>query len=906
MAKYAHQISLPALRENNVVRTACLNRLEQGPQFPIVALIAGAGAGKTTLLRQIYDRLNDQPIDRIWIGLDDGKYSYDDMWNLLLDHLTVSGVFNDTNHIKYSIDVDNDDPRQRVNFLCEYIAKKFDKLALFFDDFHFFSSKHSLQFFDYLFLYQPENLQIYFASRTYPDIALNKLKIKNKLMEFSWDDLSFSRSETECFFTSDGQPLLPETMTEHIHDMTRGWAVGLQLALMQSRLDSSIQKNSSVPFYSDDIQEYFESEILSSFDKHIIDILLCTSILDRFNDDLAAYVADINRSDTAKYFRYLHDHSFPIIHLDGSGGWKKYHGLIRDILSSIRDNEGRFTNISLCGKASMWWEQQGSISEAIEYAIRGQDYERASLLVESHALDLFSYGAAPELARWLRRIPNKIIVQRPQLPLLLCLMLLHTQEPIEVVKLHYDKAKQTIATLEAIDYFDTQDQHSALLAELKVTDTLTKFIAGDMANVIESAHKFLSEDRGARPIFVAVLYNIAGYAHFAIGQNNLARTSLKNGKQLHIAADCVFGVVFSEAFLGMVDYAEGLTASSLEHFRIGLQYAQSELGDNDPTTSTARLYVFLLKYETNEHDGGAEELGQILHNCRKCSHPEIYASALLIHSELCRNEGKIEESESRLVEALRFGQECGNDLICLEALYAALLVAIDKGDVSAATANFAQAQDLWKDLDQDFTNQWDRKVFWRAMFHAEIYQLTAQPSKAVAVYEQLITLTSFGNRVRRKILILTKYAMALASSGDEKRAMEEIFNALKLAKKSRIIRPILNAGQRTNKLIERCYAHTDELEMRVFLEDSFSFSSEKTNLSLSINDAEDSLVIEELTDKEIQILKLLTTGAKNKEICVQLGLAENTVKWYLKRIYEKLCVDNRTEAALVAKSLFTG
>jgi two-component system NarL family response regulator len=53
-----------------------------------------------------------------------------------------------------------------------------------------------------------------------------------------------------------------------------------------------------------------------------------------------------------------------------------------------------------------------------------------------------------------------------------------------------------------------------------------------------------------------------------------------------------------------------------------------------------------------------------------------------------------------------------------------------------------------------------------------------------------------------------------------------------------------------------------------------------------------------LTERETEILHLITTGKQNKEIAGALGLAERTVEQHLTNLYRKLGVSNRTEAAI--------
>jgi DNA-binding NarL/FixJ family response regulator len=52
-----------------------------------------------------------------------------------------------------------------------------------------------------------------------------------------------------------------------------------------------------------------------------------------------------------------------------------------------------------------------------------------------------------------------------------------------------------------------------------------------------------------------------------------------------------------------------------------------------------------------------------------------------------------------------------------------------------------------------------------------------------------------------------------------------------------------------------------------------------------------------LTERELGVLRLVTEGLRNREIAVELGISENTVKFHLKNIVEKLHAQNRAELA---------
>ena len=51
-----------------------------------------------------------------------------------------------------------------------------------------------------------------------------------------------------------------------------------------------------------------------------------------------------------------------------------------------------------------------------------------------------------------------------------------------------------------------------------------------------------------------------------------------------------------------------------------------------------------------------------------------------------------------------------------------------------------------------------------------------------------------------------------------------------------------------------------------------------------------------LTERELEVLDLLSKGLANKQIAVELGISEHTVKFHVSSVYQKLNVTNRTEA----------
>ena len=64
--------------------------------------------------------------------------------------------------------------------------------------------------------------------------------------------------------------------------------------------------------------------------------------------------------------------------------------------------------------------------------------------------------------------------------------------------------------------------------------------------------------------------------------------------------------------------------------------------------------------------------------------------------------------------------------------------------------------------------------------------------------------------------------------------------------------------------------------------------------------------LSQLTPREMDVLKLIASGSNNREIAQSLCLSENTVKNYVTSILSQLNLRDRTQAALLAHSLFNG
>jgi LuxR family maltose regulon positive regulatory protein len=147
-----------------------------------------------------------------------------------------------------------------------------------------------------------------------------------------------------------------------------------------------------------------------------------------------------------------------------------------------------------------------------------------------------------------------------------------------------------------------------------------------------------------------------------------------------------------------------------------------------------------------------------------------------------------------------------------------------------------------------------------------------------------------------EFLVLQSGAMnGLSRTGEALAALER---AMLMAEREEIVRPFVSAGREMIPLFRRLKsgegARTAAEGILSALEDRDDSAVGKTALANSD---------EPFHRREVQILRLVSEGLRNREIGERLFLSEETVKWYLKRLYCKLCVRTRTEAIASARKL---
>lgn len=192
------------------------------------------------------------------------------------------------------------------------------------------------------------------------------------------------------------------------------------------------------------IVDYLAAEVLASQLAHIQTFLLHTAILDRMCGLLCdavigsetrdlEFIADTPRAGLSAYSQLLLEElehtNLLVVPLDDNRQWYRYHHLFAEVLRQHLTNGTPAENIAILhGRASVWYERQGLVVEAMHHAQLATDRARIVQLIEQHGLRIIVAGQVQTVLGWLSALPEALFRAHPQLCTIHALALLFTNQ----------------------------------------------------------------------------------------------------------------------------------------------------------------------------------------------------------------------------------------------------------------------------------------------------------------------------------------------------------------------------------------------------------------------------------------------------------------------------------------------
>jgi len=901
----ATKLHLPRPQPGFVPRRRLVEALGEGLAKGRVLVCAPAGSGKTALLAD-WARGGGRPV--AWLGLDGGDSDPARFWRYVvaaLDHARP-GLAERVGPL-----LAPPPPRSFEGLVTALINELAadpgpDEVLLILDDYHLVDSGPVHESVAFLLENLPPGLHLVMSGRADPPLPLARLRARGQLAELRAADLRFTREEAAALLAEAAGPGLPGTAVTALVARTEGWAAGLQLAGLSLRGHAD-PAGFAAAFSGSHrfVLDYLADEVLDSQTEQLRAFLLETSLLERLSGELCDAVTA--RADSQAMLQDIERAGLFLVPLDEARGWWRYHHLFADLLRARLQAEQPERMRALHRAAAAWCQEHDLADDAVRHALAAGDPAWSARLVERNVQALLGRSEGATLRRWLSALPAESVRGRPRL----CLAQAYGAAQgfqLEALEALLDDAERAFAVTGDEPYEDPDGRAVSVLANvpagiafLRASLARLRGNAALAADYNRQALAQLGEDDWLMRCFVR--WNRAATdwlgGRLKSAESGLAEVLAERRAVLEFFAGFLPMRVCYD--LGEVQRAQGNLDAALATYRQPLE----EAGESSQIALTGLAHVGLAQvlYEQNELTAALDHATRGVTLCRQLAVTPPLAIGLATLARIRQAQGNVGAALEVMGEA---GQvELSPQVIALfnpvPAQRARLLLA--QGDVHAA-AQWTTAAGLSPDDEPDYPQESTYLVLARVLLAQN------DPGPALTLLQRLLDAAVSQSRTGSIIEIQALRALALAAHGDQHRALGALTEALTVGGRHGYVRVLADEGAPMRALLARLSAARSaqqNVHRRIepcYLAELMRACGQADGVSAQRQSAAaPSGLAEPLTDRELEVLRLIAAGRSNQRIAHDLVVALNTVKKHVTHVLGKLGAANRTEAAARARQL---
>jgi LuxR family maltose regulon positive regulatory protein len=895
------KLYVPRLRHGLVARPRLRERLTRGAESKLTLISAPVGFGKTTLLAEWLASAPAGEKSVAWLSLDSSDNHPALFWINLITALQAVAPGVGASALSLLQGPQPPPIETVLATVLNGLGAVLNDVVLVLNDYHEVDTPDIRAGMAYLLEHLPPRIHLVIATRADPALPLARLRARGELVEIRAADLRFTPDEAAAYLNEVMGLGLAARDVAALERRTEGWIAALQLAVL------SIQGREDVAgfiagFAGDDrdIVDYLVEEVLERQSEAVRSFLLETSILGRLTGPLCDAVtghvggtAMLEALDRANLF---------LVPLDDRRRWYRYHQLFADMLRARLLDEQPDQVPGLHRRASDWYEQNGERFEAICHAMAGEAYDRAADLVELAIPAMRRSRQEVVLPAWLEAIPDELIRDRPVLTIGLARTLLARGE-LEGVEAHLRDAERwldaTTAAREGPDASSTmmvvEDEEGLrrLPSTIAIYRSALAQLGGDVAGTMAHARRALElvgEDdhfeRGGATFFLAL-------ASWTSGDLETARRAYADAMASLQRAGHVSDVVAGAISMAGILIAQGRLREAMSTYERGLQLA-TEGGAVLRGAADIHVGMSELFRERNELDPAiqhllmSKELGE---HAGRPQNPYRWCVAMARTREA---EGDPAAALDLLHEAERL--HVTDHFPCLRPVAALRArVWIAQGRLAEAMV-WTRERGLSAEDDLSYLREFEHITFARLLLARSMQDGVAHSlPEAMGLLERLRNAADEGGRTGSVIEILVLSALGHRLRGDVPAALATLERAMTLAEPEGYVRVFVDEGPSMAGLLR------EAAKRRVA-------PTYVRRLLAAFGDREDGArvrqaLVEPLSERELDVLRLLATDLDGPGIAAELVVSLNTVRTHTKNIYAKLGVNSRRAAVRRAAEL---
>jgi LuxR family maltose regulon positive regulatory protein len=888
---YGQQLTAELVNRDRLIKA--MNRAHE---VPLTLVSAPAGYGKSILAAQWVEQLNN-PI--AWLSLDtrDTELRTFLAYFLAAVDTATPGACEATLELLDAVSL------PPIEVLASYLLNDLDAIgtpgAIILDDYHSIgplSPVHVLM--GRILEYPPRQFRFVVLTRQDPPFDLASLRAGNRINEVRLQDLRFKPPEMSEFLTVVADlPVSDESLTK-LEGELEGWAAGLRLlslALQHVADPDGFLKTmqGSLP----QIQDYLLQEVLGGLGGSVLDCMLASSILDRFCAEVLDAICEATDRAAAAGFaaadflEHLRKNNLFTISIDAQGRWFRYHHLFRELLKEeLQRLHGPDHVSALDLRASQWFEDDGLIDEAIKHALAAEDMDRVVQLITRHRHAALNTGRWYDLQKWLSLIPDGIVLQRAELLLARAWILLNHRLQIEPVPALLDRVESLLgddlglepirgelalcrgyflwltgdgaSSLEqmkvAIDRIPVS--HVEVRSHAEIVFAVSTLMTGTKEQAIRFVEDRLPSDDSTQDVRRSRLLFALVFVHLVAGDLPSAELAIRRLRRVVKRIGSVFALAWTDYIQGIIHLIGCEWEAAIEY----LERAVTRRFGHNRRAATDSCVGIMLAYQALGQEDQARGAIQVLHDY--VAYQDDPASKFMTIS-----------AETRLA--------------LLQRQPRAAELWLDSGDPPPEGFLF-----WWIDV--------PLVTRCRAMIGSGS---PGSLTEAVARLQEYAALNEAHHNTLQLIEALALLTMAYEKQGKTEEALEALERSVTMAGKGNVLLPFVELGTPMVDLLHKLAGEREFIARVERLVTAFGTPMDRSiapepgagKFPTGRADGQRAAAgrnLQNLTNRELDVLELLALRLQNKEIAARLNISYQTVGSHLKQIYQKLGVQGRREA----------
>jgi LuxR family maltose regulon positive regulatory protein len=917
----ATKFFIPSSSQALILRPRLLELLMKSLKCPLTLVSAPAGFGKTTLLSNWVHSLSPERARVAWVSVDEGDNEPVLFWRYVLTALDRALPGLCTELVTYLQTQQAPPLRSVLQALLNRLAEEHEQFILILNDYHLITEQAIHTTLTYLLEHLPPQLHLILATRADPPLPLSLLRARGHLLEVRTDDLRCTPQEVVTFLEQTASSPLPRDLIERVASRTEGWLVGLHLVALSLRgrgaSSNLLEEASGSQRY---VFDYLIEEVFGRQSAAVQTFLLSTSILTQLCAPLCDAI--LEQSGSQQMLEQLERTNLFLVSLDGQRQWYRYHALFAEALRHRLEQTQPIIIPGLHYRASQWYARQGRINEAISHAITAQQWLWAADLIEQAYPRIWGNSDHARLRRWLEQLPAEVLRSRPRL----CLA--------------YAKTVFMGASYATIERW-LDDAETALQDAFPTPANGMAEAGVQLPSAQDEREKLLGEIAAQRAIITGYWLG-QGHATLTFCQQALAHLSEEN---LLARAE----VAYAES---LAYHSSGDIVAAIQRIREATALAQAA-GDTSSTIiyMCRTAYSVLLQGKLHEVAQIAQQAALLGTTPAGLPHAML-CWAYIFHADALREWNRLDEALELALQGVRLSEQT-ETIVALYLGYTLLMrISLARKEMDAARLAFQKAEEALAKTYSPYRRdaylivQWVQ--FWLASGELEramnwVQELAQQadiPSpiarehsplalergevarvrillaqkkstEALSLLEPLYGSAEKQERWSHVIEMKVLQALAHSIHHEDREALTILAQAVRLAESESYIRVFVDEGPAMAVLLSRLRDQERRKGPTPYLNTLLAaFSAESvTHISLPPGSAQhrghirEQPLIEPLSERELEVLRLIARGDSNQEIADRLVITLDTVKRHVTHIFEKLGVHNRVQAVARARTL---